>query len=228
MVSFHPIFDAILPAVCIHCESRLGRPDDIVCPSCRKRLDACRRTRVRSVAGAGDATSRTKVLSLWIYAAGSPVRTMHRGLKYGGRRDIGSMAGREMGRLARSHLTGVGRKSIVIPVPSHPIRIAERGYNHAELLARGVSAELRIGLEPNALCRVRLSTSQSSIARSERMANVHGAFTVSDPAIVAERPVILVDDLFTTGATLAETASLIRAAGASFLTALTMAIRIVR
>jgi len=168
------------------------------------------------------------VISLWIYAAGSPVRTLHRALKYGGHRDVGRMAGREMGRIARGHLTFVGRKSVVIPVPSHPVRIAERGTNHAEYLARGVSDELRVGIEPDGLSRVRLSSSQSSVARSEREANVRGAFAVSDPDIFSGRPVILVDDVFTTGATLTETASLIRAAGATFLTALTMAIRIVR
>lgn len=226
--TFHRVFDALLPSVCVHCDNRLDPDDHAVCAECRQRLEACRRSRGRLVAIGPDGEARMNVLSLWIYATGSPVRTLHRALKYGGRRDIGGMAGHEMGRIARRHLAFVDRRSLVLPVPSHPIRIMERGYNHAELLARGVSAELHLGCRPDGLRRIRHSVSQSSVSRGARPDNVRDAFAVANPEIFFDRPVIIVDDVFTTGATLAETASVLRASGAAFLTALTMAIRIVR
>lgn len=226
--TFHQVFDALLPSVCIHCENRLDPDDNAVCAECRERLEACRRARIRSVATGPGGDDRMNILSLWIYATGSPVRTLHRALKYGGRRDIGQMTGREMGRIARRHLAFVDRRSLVLPVPSHPIRIMERGYNHAELLAQGVSAELRLGCRPDGLRRIRHSVSQSSVTRSARPDNVRDAFAVADPDMFSDRPVIIVDDVFTTGATLVETASILRASGAAFLTGLTMAIRIVR
>lgn len=227
------MIDALLPAVCIHCEDRLQPGDEVVCAACGNRLTACRRDRIRAVSVAGkrnpdETSARMNVLSLWVYATGSPVRSLHRALKYGGRRDIGLMAGREMGRQARRRLSFVDRTSLVLPVPSHPIRVAERGYNHAELIARSLSAELRLECRPSGLRRVRLSASQTSVLRGAREENVRGAFDAPDPGFCRGRPVIIVDDVFTTGATLRETSSVVRRAGATFLTAVTMAIRIVR
>ena len=203
------VLDAVLPAVCLHCSD-------------------CRRPHIRSLPIGEEAPVRVSVLSLWLYATGSPVRTLHRALKYGGRTDIGLLAGREMGRWARRRLAYVDRRTIVMPVPSHPVRIAERGYNHAEILARGVCEELRLACRPDGLDRIRLSVSQSGVPRGERTANVRGAFAPGNAGLLSGRPVLIVDDVFTTGSTVREASTIVREAGAAFVAALTMAIRIVR
>lgn len=222
------LLDAVLPAVCIHCEARLGDASDLACGACGRRLDMCRRRRLRSIGIAGDEALRVQVFSLWTYATGSPVRSLHRALKYGGRSDIGRMAGRRMGSWARSRLKCVDQASVVLPVPSHPVRIAERGYNHAAMLALGVCDELRVGCAERGLRRIRLSVSQSGVSRGARAANVRGAFAVGDPGLLSGRPVFIVDDVFTTGATLRETCTLVHEAGATYIAALTMAVRVVR
>jgi ComF family protein len=107
--------------------------------------------------------------------------------------------------------------SVVVPVPLHPSRRAERGFNQSELLAGEVAAalglELRDGLE-----RVRATASQTGLSPAERSANVRGAF-----AARLELPgaaVLLVDDVCTTGATLGAAASALRRAGAARVEAL--------
>jgi ComF family protein len=99
----------------------------------------------------------------------------------------------------------------VAPVPLHPRRLRERGFSPAALLARAVAREARVPFAPVLLERVRDTTSQTALSRAERRRNVSGAFAARSPA--PER-VWLVDDVATTGSTLAEAARALRRAGA--------------
>jgi ComF family protein len=115
--------------------------------------------------------------------------------------------------------------AIVVPVPLHWRRRWRRGYDHAWLLACHGCALVGIAAPVPALRRVRHAVAQSTLLASERWANVQGAFAVtraSMPAI-AGRAVVLVDDVMTTGATLAEATWPLRAAGARSVTAVVLA-----
>jgi ComF family protein len=103
---------------------------------------------------------------------------------------------------------------VLIPVPLHPRRLAERGYNQAALLARELARSSRLVVEPRALIRVTDTPRQATLAKSARLANVAGAFRARDPAQLAGRPVALVDDVVTTGATLLGCIRALREAGA--------------
>jgi ComF family protein len=109
-----------------------------------------------------------------------------------------------------------------VPVPLHPTRKREREFNQAEaiadLLARRAGAPVR-----NLLQRIRYTTTQTRLDRSERMENLRGAFRVRHPATVSSRHLILVDDVFTTGSTVEECARVLREAGAASVRALTVA-----
>jgi ComF family protein len=125
-------------------------------------------------------------------------------------------------RLAMVGPDPVAPGTLVVPVPLAVERLRERGYNQAGLLARAF-AELR-GLRwaPSAARRVRHTASQVGLSAPERRANVAGAF-VGDPRIVRGRPIILVDDVCTTGATLAACAESLVSAGATTVWGLTLA-----
>jgi ComF family protein len=114
-------------------------------------------------------------------------------------------------------------RAVVVPVPLHWRRRWRRGYDHAWLLAVHACAAAGVSRPVALLRRVRSCPPQSSLPAAARWANVHGAFAVRDPARVAGRPVILVDDVVTTGATMAACAHALRRAGAASIHGLALA-----
>lgn len=102
---------------------------------------------------------------------------------------------------------------MLVPVPLHPRRLAWRGFNQSLELARDLSGRLARPLVRNALIRIRDTTPQSLLPGSRRLGNILGAFE-ADPAIVAGRTILLVDDVMTTGATVETAARALRLAGA--------------
>ncbi len=110
----------------------------------------------------------------------------------------------------------------IVPVPLHPARRRERGFNQAELLAKIVSAKMRVPLLA-ALERTRYTTTQTAFDRTERMENLRDAFRLRENFAVRDCRVLLVDDVLTTGSTLSECARVLREAGARSLHAVTAA-----
>ena len=124
-------------------------------------------------------------------------------------------------RMAASHAEL--RADLVIPVPLHPRRLAERGYNQAALLAAEVAPALGAALVARGLARVRDTAHQARLARDDRGANVADAFQARRPERIRGRAVVLIDDVATTGATLAACADALRRAGAASVVALVVA-----
>jgi ComF family protein len=100
---------------------------------------------------------------------------------------------------------------LVVPVPLHPRRLRQRGFNPAGELARAIAAAARVRLAPCALARLRDTPSQTGLERAARRRNVRGAFRARG---TVPRRIWLVDDVVTTGSTLAEAAQALRRAGA--------------
>jgi len=106
---------------------------------------------------------------------------------------------------------------LVVPVPLHSSKLRQRGFNQAELIARAalLNDEWRhLQLETKALVRYRETVSQAGLTRHQRRQNIRGAFRVRKPALVKDRNILLVDDVFTTGATVSECARVLLRAGA--------------
>jgi ComF family protein len=110
---------------------------------------------------------------------------------------------------------------MLIPVPLHPARLAERGYNQSEQLCNHLTQELHIPHVPHALQRQRNTPHQVGLHAAERLENVADAFTLAAAAVAGKR-VLLIDDVCTTGATLSACAQVIFNGGAASVTALTL------
>ena len=174
---------------------------------------------IASLACACDATM---MLVGWEYEGGGVIERCIHAMKY---RRLHA-AGTWLGRLLAERLmqeTGPGAcgilegRPLLLPVPLHRLKRIERGYNQAEYLCRGIGMESGLECELRLLLRRRYTTSQSAskLDRDERQRNVRDAFHV-DHRRVADlngRPLVLVDDLVTTGATICACVDTLIAAG---------------
>ena len=128
--------------------------------------------------------------------------------------------------MARAGADLLSPESVLVPVPLHRWRLWSRRYNQAALLAQSLGRHTGLPVDVLSLIRHRRTPPQGRLGRSERAANVRGAFTVTGSKL-AGRPVVLVDDVMTTGITLAECTSALLQAGAKSVDVLTLG-RVVR
>ncbi len=149
-------------------------------------------------------------------------RRMVQGLKYRDRTDLAPWMA---GWMLRAGHELIGDCDLVVPVPLHRRRFLRRRFNQSAELARTIAERAGLPFEPGAVRRVRPTRRQVGLARTEREANVRGAFRVPDEAeiLVGGRRVLLIDDVFTTGATAAAVARVLKRKGASGVDVLTFA-----
>jgi len=143
-------------------------------------------------------------------------------LKHEAIRPLAGWFGLRLAEVMRSGMAGFS-PNLVVPVPLHPERQRERGFNQAELLAGVVSRELGMPMDRKALERRKPRPPKLRLSRHERWAVVRGAYAAAPGRRIDNRRVLLVDDVFTTGATLDACARALRSAGAVQVAALTVA-----
>lgn len=143
-------------------------------------------------------------------------------MKYGDRTDFAPVLAGWMARAAGSLL---GTADLIVPVPLHRMRLIHRRFNQAALLARPLARAGDVDVVPDLLQRVRNTPSQGHLSKLARRRNVAGAFQLRPKyrSAVRGKRVLLVDDVFTTGATLGECARVLRRAGAAAVDAVTLA-----
>jgi len=218
------MIDWILRPQCAGC----GAPATTLCQGCRSSLVelgpacplcaeptgehavTCRRCAVHPL-------PLDRVVSPWRF--GGQLAAAIRRLKFANRAHIA----RDVAPLWAPVLAAVADEpgALVVPVPLHWRRRWTRGYDHAWLLAHHACAHVGLAPPVAALRRTRHAPAQSTLPASERAANVHEAFATVRP--VGGRAIVLVDDVMTTGATLAAAASALRTAGARTISALVLA-----
>jgi ComF family protein len=172
-----------------------------LCDDCRKRLrpfDRCRS------AGVYEAALREAI---------------HR-VKFDGEKTLGRCLGRWMARALLSETAEVDR---IVPVPLHPRRIRERGYNQSELLSEAMAVASGVQHAPRLLTKTSPTRSQATLGRHDRRKNLRGTFALSRGAVAAKMRILLVDDIFTTGCTVEECARVLRRAGARGVRVVTLA-----
>ncbi len=192
------LLELIAPARCAACDLTLEGDEEGFCGGCGILLDD---------AGEGWRPP-ARAASLYVY--GGPLADAVRRMKYGRRTDLLGTLG---GLLAAGTAAYAGRVDVVVPVPLHPKRLRERGFDQAALLAKPVARALSLPLDLARLRRTRHTPAQAGLDAAARADNVRGAFVArTDP----RRPrVLLVDDVRTTGATFVACTEALRAAGAS-------------
>ncbi len=111
---------------------------------------------------------------------------------------------------------------LIIPIPLHPERLVKRGYNQGELLATPLAKYLGIKIQNDLLMREKATLSQNSLSREARFLNIKNAFRCVNAGVVAQKQVLIIDDIFTTGATVSAAAETLLQAGAREIKILTL------
>lgn len=217
-----------MPALCVHCrKDRWGGTP--LCLSCLKQA-APIRTPVCGFCGlpgcsvdhapmdAADASAVAgraggAMPSRFLFLMGPQLSTLIHGFKYRHlKRNIRFLCAYL--RYRPDLADWCGTFDLLAPVPIHAVRRRERGYNQAEEIAREASRYLRLPVLANALSRTRATISQTKLNREQRAHNLEKAFRCADPAAIRGKRILLVDDVFTTGATVGRCAELLLEAGA--------------
>ena len=217
----------VYPGVCVRCADLVADPAADFCPSCCDLLtNDPNRTCPRCSSNVGEFAD---------VSAGCPrcrddrfhFDSVFRLGPYEGdlrdqilamKRRAGQTLAECVGRLWANHHADRFRAlgaTVVIPVPLHWWRRFGRGYNQAETIAESVAQLLRVPLRPGWLRRIRATESQAQKSRTERRANVRGAFRATRSARLKGATVLLVDDVLTTGSTATEAARALKAGGAA-------------
>lgn len=153
-------------------------------------------------------------------------------LKYDGMQPIATRLGVLLADVVESFAEAFAESPgvVVVPVPMHPVKQRQRGFNHADLLARAAITEIRkrhsqwnLHLDTSLLKRVRVTVSQAGLTNHQRRQNLRGAFFVPQPARIEGRDVLLIDDIYTTGATARACARVLSNAGAGSVRVATVA-----
>jgi len=198
------VLDSIFPSFCIGC----GNEGSFLCDNCfssipisNKQFEICT-----------DPLSLDAILSCSSYKKSPLLKKLIHSLKYDFIEDLANPLGEIMAKTLKISKTLEFGSSIICPVPLHKKRLKWRGFKQSELIARTVSAKMKIPMR-NLIIRTRFKKAQMELSRDDRMKNVEQTFIVNEDLTNATF-VILIDDVATTLSTLNECAKALKIAGA--------------
>ena len=223
----------LFPPYCLLCDSLLEEGERIVCKGCWARLEIisdcfCQCCGSRLISGRTICNSCLKEgyhfsFNRSLGPFDQKYKTLIHHLKYERMTGLASKLGEKLLFIIKWGPRFAPAQGVV-PVPLHPTKLRERGYNQSLLLAQEVSKGSGLSLIDDALLKVRRTKSQTKLDLEQRVENVKGAFKVFSRGKVEGKRLILVDDVFTTGSTLNSCAEALMEAGAKEVYGLTLAI----
>ena len=194
----------LFPQLCPACGESLVAAEDVICTDCRYNLPFTNfhlqpdNIVARQFWGKVDVEA---AYSLYYFAKGGKVQNLMHHFKYKGMQRIGNVLGNIAGRQLLQNDKFI-TTDYIIPVPLHTSRLKQRGYNQSKCFAQGLAEKLRAEVSDNNLVRIRATETQTHKSRFLRFENMQEVFKVMRPEELANKHVLLVDDIVTTGSTL--------------------------
>lgn len=206
---FEYITGLFFPRVCAACGNTLMRDEDVVCLTCRHTLPKTGYETFPENPSAQLFYGRAKlnaVTSCFFFSKSGKVQHLIHELKYKGNHEAGVFLGQEIGKSIKEAPL-FEKIDYLVPVPLHPKRQRKRGYNQSEMIANGIKETTGIPVANNCLVRVVNTATQTHKTKEERYENVKDIFAVNNAPQLQGKHVLLIDDVLTTGATIASCAA---------------------
>jgi competence protein ComFC len=214
--------EVVFPDNCLLCRQFLNsRHKRQLCSHCLGLLEP--NTAIFSRPG-GPPLAYDQAWSACFYNAGTQ-KLLHI-FKYGGKTSLRKTFVPLMADFVERHHIPFAQFDMIIPIPLHPVRWRERGYNQAALLSEGLGRHFGLPHKPQGLARTRATRTQTELDAKQRWTNMEGAFRIKNPSDIEGKTIILVDDLYTTGATVHWAAEALKQAGALRVGVLTFAVTV--
>ncbi len=211
---FHDFLNLFYPRICHICERMLLKNENVICIKCLHELPVNKfhldnDNPVKKVFyGRVDIEEGTALL---LFQKKGAVQKLIHQLKYKDHREIGNFLGEWLGEeLAAAPL--FSQIEAVIPVPLHKRKLISRGFNQVEDFGKKIALALEVPYLDNVLLKTSFSTTQTLRGRLARWGNIEETFILSNPELITNKHILLVDDIITTGATLEACAGVLKEA----------------
>ena len=198
------VISLLLPRICHGCGNQLLRNEKVICTGCyvlipKTNFHLSPENPVEKLFWGRCVIERAAAFSY--YTRDSRIRRMIHHLKYRGASEIGTELGRIYGNSLKNSdfLKGI---DLIIPVPLHPSKKRQRGYNQSDLISMGISDASGIPVGTDILKRTTVTGTQTRKSRYDRWTNVNDIFRVTCPQRLEGKHVLIVDDVITTGSTI--------------------------
>lgn len=198
-----PLFHLFFPRCCVVCGATLIEGEEAICTRCN--IDMPRTNYHKEKDNLVERLFWGKIpleraTSYFFYRKGSDYRKILHRFKYGGQKELGAVMGRYMA--AELSASGFFKDvDVIVPVPLHPRKQKERGYNQSEWIARGVAEVTGIPVNTSSVVRRKHTDTQTRKSTYERWENVDGIFMLLHPELFIGKHILIIDDVLTTSAT---------------------------
>jgi ComF family protein len=216
------------PNICICCHKLLGENEEDICQACYEGFDAFEQPleahqHIMATLDKNfpDESILKHTTACYRFHKSSLLARAIHAFKYKGYQNLAVQFGRHLAHTIKRDIP-FQDVDLIIPIPLHRVKLIERTYNQALCLSRGINQELKIPVEPDGLRKTSYTQSQTTFIAAERKENLKHVFSCVKN--LKGLHVLLVDDLFTTGATLLSAATILKQAGAREVSATALAI----
>ena len=222
---FNEIFDLFLPRLCIACTNKLENDEQFICNQCFSKIELATNVRIKEEFNRKFRRDNfiSNFYSAFVFHDDSEIQKLIHSLKYEQNYLLGIYLGRKTGQILNDNIKK-WNADLIIPIPLHHLRKAERGFNQSQEISKGLSKELNINFKNNIVSRNKFTKTQTKFTLIERKINIEGAFKIKRKKDISGKKIILVDDVITTGATTTECAKLLVENGAEKVYAISVAI----
>jgi ComF family protein len=201
---WHDFTSLLFPRLCLACEQPLLSEEPFLCLHCELDLPQTdlhhQKQNHLTEKFQGRLTLDVAAALFYFTKAGKAQHLIHQ-IKYNDKREAAYSLGQQYGKMLieTPHFQAF---DTILPVPLHPKKQIKRGYNQAEMFAKGLSESMNISMETRALIKMKMTDSQTKKSKLERLQNVEEVYSLRDPSVLKGKNILIVDDVLTTGATL--------------------------